>query len=354
MPVYKDETTGKWFVRVYYKTIDANGKKVSKQRTKRSFASKREARLWESEFLAAAEVSMDMKLSKFVEIYFEDKKHELKERSIGKKRYMIERYILPYLGERPMNEITPADIIWWQNIMRDNSFSETYLRMIQNQVTALFTHCSLVYGLKNNPCKKVKMMGKSDASELNFWTREEYDQFLSTVDKDDKYYLIFELLFWTGMREGELLALTKNDMDFSNNQIRINKTYYREKGRDIITTPKTENSVRTVDVPQFLMDEVKNYIDRLYDYPKDARLFPMGAKALQNKHLRQVEKAGVKRIRIHDFRHSHVAYLIHEGVEPLLIKNRVGHKDIKVTLNTYGHLYPNEQKKLAEMLNTKR
>ena len=143
-------------------------------------------------------------------------------------------------------------------------------------------------------------------------------------------------------------------MDFFFFLIRINKTYYREKGRDIITTPKTENSVRTVDVPQFLMDEVKNYIDRLYDYPKDARLFPMGAKALQNKHLRQVEKAGVKRIRIHDFRHSHVAYLIHEGVEPLLIKNRVGHKDIKVTLNTYGHLYPNEQKKLAEMLNTKR
>ena len=194
---------------------------------------------------------------------------------------MIDQYILPHLGERPMNEITPADIIAWQNKIKERNFSETYLRMIQNQMTALFTHAANIYGLVNNPCKRVKKMGKSDADELSFWTKSEYDKFISTFSEDSIYAVIFEVLFWTGMREGEALALTYQDIDFVNNQIRINKTYYRDNGQDIITTPKTDNSVRVVDVPQFLIDEIKAYADRLYQYPETARLFPVGARAVQ-------------------------------------------------------------------------
>ena len=104
-------------------------------------------------------------------------------------------------------------------------------------------------------------------------------------------------------------------------------------------------------IPEFLKEEIEVYIGRLYKYPDDARLFPMVAEALQHKIKRHIEKAGVKMIRVHDLRHSHVAYLIHQGVPPLVIKERLGHKDIGITLNAYGHLYPNEQKKLAEMLN---
>lgn len=297
---------------------------------------------------------MNVLLKNFVEIYFVDKRTELKERTISKKRYMIDQYILPYLGERPMNEITPADIIWWQNTMREKGFAYTYLHMIQNQMTSLFTHASNIYNLANNPCKKVKKMGKPDADGLSFWTKEEYDRFIGTFEKGSMYYALYEILFWSGAREGEVLALTKADLDFYNNQIRISKTYHRANGQDVITTPKTDNSVRTVDVPQFLIDEIKEYVDRLYEYPVMERLFPVSARAVQKTMGQHIKQAGVKHIRVHDLRHSHVAYLIHEGVEPLLIKNRVGHKDIRITLNTYGHLYPNEQKKLAEMLNTKK
>lgn len=354
MPVYKDEEKGTWYVRTYHKTVDNDGKKISKQKMKRGFATKREAKQWEAQFMATEEVAMNVLLKNFVEIYFTDKKMELKERTTTKKRYMMEKYILPYLGERPMNEITPADIIWWQNAMREKGFADTYLRMIQNQMTSLFTHATNIYGLTDNPCKKVKKMGKSDADELSFWTRAEYDQFIDTFAKDDRYYALFETLFWTGMREGEILALTAKDIDFYNNQIRINKTYHRAKGQDIITTPKTENSVRTIDAPQFLIDELKSYMNSLYKYPETERLFPISARAVQKMMKQHMELARVKQIRVHDLRHSHVAYLIHEGVEPLLIKNRLGHKDIRITLNTYGHLYPNEQKKLAEMLNSKK
>lgn len=97
--------------------------------------------------------------------------------------------------------------------------------------------------------------------------------------------------------------------------------------------------------------EIHDYLNRLYKHPEDERIFQLGAEAVQHMMKAHIEMAGVKKIRVHDLRHSHVAYLINQGVKPLVIKERVGHRDIKMTLNTYGHLYPNEQKDVAEMLN---
>lgn len=197
-------------------------------------------------------------------------------------------------------------------------------------------------------------MGKADANRLDFWTKEEYEQFISGIEKGSRYYLIFEILFWTGCREGELLALTKSDIDFKNNRISSTKTYYRTEGRDIITEPKTEQSIRVIEIPRFLAEEIKVYIDHHYDLPDDARMFPLVAEAIQHKLKRECAKSEVKQIRVHDLRHSHVAYLINQGVQPLIIKERLGHRDIKITLNTYGHLYPSQQKQVAEMLNERR
>ena len=100
--------------------------------------------------------------------------------------------------------------------------------MIQNQITALFTYASNIYNLANNPCKKVKKMGKSDADKIDFWTKEEYDKFIETFEVGSKYYILFEVLFWTGCREGELLALNKSD-----------------------------------DIPEFLKQEIQEYVSKL-------------------------------------------------------------------------------------------
>jgi integrase len=226
--------------------------------------------------------------------------------------------------------------------------------MVQNQITALFNHAQRIYNLQNNPCKKVRKMGKSDADKMNFWTLDEYEQFLSVIDPDSDLYLMAELLFWTGMREGELLALTPADVDLKHREIHINKTYYRSEGRDIITTPKTDTSNRTIIISDFLAREIERYFDFFFSYPSDERLFPIVTRTLQKRMRQAMEKAGVKKIRIHDLRHSHVAYLINQGVQPLIIKERLGHKDIKITLNTYGHLYPSQQKEVAEMMNLQR
>lgn len=165
------------------------------------------------------------------------------------------------------------------------------------------------------------------------------------------YKLIYNILFWTGCRIGELLALCYEDVDYRNSTISISKTYFRRDKTDYITSPKTESSIRKVTVPKFLMEEMKAYTDRLYGIRPDERIFQITDRGVQMKMKRKVEKIGLTPIRVHDLRHSHVAFLIEKGVQPLVIAQRVGHDSINTTMNIYGHLYPNKQKQIADMLN---
>ena len=146
---------------------------------------------------------MDMKLSDFIEIYFSDKQNDLKDRTIKNKRYMMQQHIVPYFGNQMMSEIKASQIIQWQNEIQKKGYSDSYLRMIQNQLTSLFTHAAKIYDLPVNPCKKVKRMGNSDSRSLNFWTLDEYKQFIQTMEPGTRYYLMFEMLFWTGCRIGD-------------------------------------------------------------------------------------------------------------------------------------------------------
>ena len=151
-----------------------------------------------------------------------------------------------------------------------------------------------------------------------------------------------------------MLALAPEDIDLERLQIHISKSYYRIERKTHITSPKTPTSIRTIDIPQFLADELKEYMGRIYDLQPGDRLFPIVQESVQHKLKKVIEQYGLKKIRVHDFRHSHVAYLIHQGVQPLVIKERLGHNDIRMTMNTYGHLYPSQQREIAEMLNRQR
>ena len=199
MSAYKDTKQGTWYVSFRY--VDWTGKKT--QKLKRGFKTKKEALNYEKEFIRKTAADMKMEMNSFIQVYFEDKKNELKENSIRNKQHMMNKHIVPYFGTRKMNEITPADVIQWQNTIQEKGYSKTYERMIQNQLNALFNHAQKIYNLKENPCKKVKRMGKSDADKLEFWTKEEYECFITVIDPESEDYLIFEILFWTGIREGD-------------------------------------------------------------------------------------------------------------------------------------------------------
>lgn len=283
---YKEKDTKKWSAQWFETT--AKGEK--KKRRKRGFETKREALEYERQKKLSSSRSMDMKLSEFIEVYFEDKQNELKDRTMKNKRYMMEQHIIPYFGEQMLNEITASQIIQWQNEMQTKGFSESYLRMIQNQLTCIFTHASRIYDLHTNPCKKVKRMGNSDSRSLTFWTLDEYQQFIQTIEPQTRYYLIFEILFWTGCRIGELLAITKADVDFEKNRLSITKTYYRTERQDVITEPKTKQSIRVVEIPEFLKKEIKDFVDGHYGMPDDERIFPIVQEAVQHKMKRNIRK----------------------------------------------------------------
>ena len=348
MPVYKDEKRNTWYCKCNYR--DWLGE--SKSKMKRGFATKKEALEWEREFLQRQRSSMDMKLSSFVDVYFDDKAPRLKERSIMTKRTLIETKILPYFGDKQMNDITAVDIIKWQNALLNQEYKPTYLRMIQNQLTALFNHAERFYDLKDNPCKKVDKMGRANAKELNFWTKDEFEVFIQCfTEEEEMYRIIFLMLFWLGCRVGELLALTESDIDLEGGTVSISKTYFRRNKTDYITAPKTESSNRKITIPQFLQDEIKQFLDRQYELMPEERIFPITDRAIQKKMKQKTEQAKLKPIRVHDLRHSHIALLIEKGMQPVVIAQRVGHDSVNTTMNIYGHLYPNKQKQVADLLN---
>ena len=214
---YREKDTKKWTAQWF----ETNVMGEKKKRRKRGFETRREALEFERSKKLSNERSMDMKLSDFIEIYFSDKQNDLKDRTIKNKRYMMQQHIVPYFGNQMMSEIKASQIIQWQNEIQKKGYSDSYLRMIQNQLTSLFTHAAKIYDLPVNPCKKVKRMGNSDSRSLNFWTLDEYKQFIQTMEPGTRYYLMFEMLFWTGCRIGELLAITKADINFEKNQLSI-------------------------------------------------------------------------------------------------------------------------------------
>lgn len=195
-------------------------------------------------------------------------------------------------------------------------------------------------------------MGRSNARELNFWTKDEYEVFIKGFGAEDEMYrIIFQMLFWLGCRIGEVLALTASDIDLENGTISVSKTYFRRNKTDYITSPKTESSNRKITIPKFLKGEIKEYLDRQYELAPEDRIFPITDRAVQKKMKQKTGEAKLKPIRVHDLRHSHIALLIEKGLQPLVIAQRVGHDSVNTTMNIYGHLYPNKQKEVADLLN---
>ena len=346
MKAEKDKKTGKWLIQYRYTDWKGNRKKS----TKRGFSTKREAEEWLRNFLMSQQADFNMSFEEFVKLYYEDMTPRLREHTMKTKKHIIELKIIPFFGKKSMNTITPADIRKWQNELLLKNYSQTYLRTINNQLTAIFNYATQYYDLKNNPCKKAGSIGKNKAEEMNFWTKEEFSIFIEGIMDKQRSYTAFMVLFWTGIRIGELLALTPSDIDFKEKTIHISKSYQRIDGRDVITPPKTQKGNRIITVPDFLLADLKDYMNNIYCLEDNDRLFPVTKYYMEHEMKRGVKNSGVKYIRIHDIRHSHCAMLMEMGITPLEAAERLGHERVETTLNTYAHLYPNKQRKLSNKL----
>lgn len=355
MPAYKDSKQGTWYASFYFE----NWQGVKQKKLKRGFATKKDALAWEREFLLQQAADLTMTLEAFVEIYITDKKKRLRENTWSTKEHIIRTKILPYFKEKRLSEIKPRDVIAWQNEMlnyRDKNgkaYSPTYLKTLHGQLSAILNHAVRFYGLKSNVAATAGCMGSEKHKEMLFWTKEEYLKFAEAMmDKPQSYYA-FEVLYWCGIREGELLALTPADFDLDKGLLSITKSYQRLKGRDVITDPKTPKSIRVIQMPQFLTDEIMDYLKSLYKVQPDQRIFEVTKSYLHHEMDRGAKEAGVKRIRIHDLRHSHVSLLIEMGFSALAIADRVGHESVDITYK-YAHLFPSKQQEMAQKLDMER
>lgn len=352
MAAYKDEERGTWYVSFHY--YDWTGK--NKRKLKRGFKTRKGALEWEQHFRMREESNLDMTFEDFWKSYEMDMKPKLKENTWNTKEAVVKSKILPYFKDKKMKDIRAKDIITWQNMISamrgadGKPFKPTYLKTIQSELSALFNHAVRFYELKENPVIKAGPLGKGKADEMNFWTKEEYLKFIEVVKDKPVSYYAFQILYWCGLRLGELLALCASDIDTKNKVLHITKSYQRIAGKDVITDPKTPKSKRDVSIPDFLCVELEQYLGMLYGYMPTDRIFQISKSYLHHEMDRGAKAAGVKRIRIHDIRHSSVSLLINMGFTAVAIGNRVGHESADITYR-YAHMFPSEQKEMATMLN---
>lgn len=337
---------GGWISRFYYTTY--NGER--KQAFKRGFNTKKEALEYERDFLAKAEFQVSMSFKNMCELYLEDMSHRVKPTTYNLRKVVITQRIIPVLEKVQVCEITPAHIRKFQNsLMLDKKYSQTYLKLINSTLSGIFNFAVKFYKLESNPVTKAGSIGKTK-TDMDIWTIEEFKKVSEASEKRIDIYTILNILFFTGIRVGELLALTYGDIDFKKQTIKINKTLVRINGKNEVTSPKTESSIREILINEKLLNIIEKYSEKLYGLNDETTLFELHQTNVRKQIKSFAEKAGVKIIRVHDLRHSHASLLIHLGVNPLAISKRLGHENIDTTLNTYSHLYPDASKKIVEML----
>ena len=193
-------------------------------------------------------------------------------------------------------------------------------------------------------------MGKKNADEMLFWTNEEFKVFIEAMEERPVGYAIFTVMYYTGLRVGELLALTPADIDFDRHIISVNKNYQRLNGKNYIYPPKTEAGYREVVMPKVLESCLKGYLAKLYDVQPTDRIFPYDRGWVGRQMKYGCDHSGTQKIRVHDVRHTHASLLIDMSCTQLLVAERLGHERVQTTMETYSHLYPNKQTEVAAQL----
>ncbi|MBO5637675.1 MAG: site-specific integrase [Acidaminococcaceae bacterium] len=348
---YTDKAGRKRFYCSFYYT-DYSG--TRKRKKIEGFTRSKDAKKAQDDFLLRLAGSCNIPFDSFCKIYLDDCKKRLKESGTRSKEIILTTHAVPFFGDTPLNKITPSAVRTWQNnlISHQPPFKPTYLRACSVHLSALFNFATKFYNLPQNPAKITGVIGTTRSGHCDFYTIKEYRLFMKNLKDSKPLQLAFEILFFTGCRCGELLALTVSDFDEKNETIRIDETLTKVNGKIYVTSPKTEKSKRIITLPSKLAKHLQQFIASMYEPQPKERLFPTLTRQVLNYHSRIVaQKAGLKHIRLHDFRHSHASMLIEMGFSPLVIAERLGHEDVTTTLSVYAHLYKGKQNQVSKQLN---
>lgn len=344
MPAYKDVERNNWFYEFKIK---------EKKYKKRGFPTKKEALIAESQAksnLKVGKAATSFTFGDITESFLLKYKNKVKESTYYNNHKFIKKYFEPLYSEPIKNinmKFVQKNYLSFCNLNTSADYKNKIIRTFKN----ILDYGAKYYNLSSCLSEEIEKVKESKVkNEIQFWTKEEFDQFIEVVDSYD-YKLFFTTLFYTGLRIGEIRALQKKD--FKNNQLNINKIVNSKikKGSDYITPPKTNSSNRLILLPNFLSKEIEVY---LKSHKQNDFIF--GQKTtfkettIRRLHLMYCELSNVKKIRIHDFRHSHASYLFSLGADIIIVSKRLGHSNISETLNTYTHMLPNSQEKIIELM----
>lgn len=281
-------------------------------------------------------------------IYFLSIKNQIKDATIYEKEKIFDLLILPKFGDYQLKNLTKQELVFWQdnlwsskNPKTNDYYAYNYLSKVRSYFSAFLTWCADRYDGFTNCLLEIKRpKRRTPKIEMKFWTKEEFQRFLSVVD-NPTYYTFFSVLFYTGRRKGEVLALSPSDI--FDDSIKFNKSLTRKTIDDStykITSTKTEKVSSTP-----ICAPLKTIINN-YNKPKGKFFFggniPLMDNTLRRAFNKYAELAGVKQIRIHDLRHSFVSMLIHLGANLTVVADLIGDTLQQVT-KTYAHLYEEDK-----------
>lgn len=342
-----------WSVRF---RIVENGLTINKRLS--GFRTKKEANEAYAKYINEKPKNTTSKSRKFSEIYCEYlqyKEPRLKASSYYDLRTKCNLHILPFFKNFDFDKIAPKDIMKWQNSLSGMSYK--YKTCLRSYLSNILNYLDRYYDIPNKINKVEPFRNLEAPKEMLFWTSEEFTTFIKYVDKI-QYKAYFSFLYLTGCRKGEALALTWDDINFLDNKVVFNKNITRKvQGKSwAITTTKNTYSNRTISLPDNLIKLLEEYKKWQAENFKEILFVFCGSSPFADTNIERVfsnycKLANVKRIRIHDFRHSHASYLISEGFSIVAVGTRLGHKNKTVTLNTYSHFMPTEDTRLLNKLN---
>lgn len=372
MAIYQEKNKNKWtkdgrswYFRCYYTDIYGN----RKQKVSKLYLTKKIAQEAERDFLT--KISYENKINEeimFIDVYnewLEFRKKQLKTQSLYSLKKRSKLHIVKFLENYKLHSIKIDTIHKWYNELNKNKFSIEYKNKIIGEFRCLLEYARDNYNFDNKIIAKIQPYRVESPiknlrdSETNFWTYDEFQQFIKVVN-DEFYYTVFNFLYFTGLRYGEMCALNWNDFDEKNKTIEITKTLTDKVDDEkyIITSPKTNNSIRIIDLDDDLykiLVKHKNKEKKLYNFDNSMFIFGnvryLPATTFRRKLNYYINLANVKKITTHGFRHSHISLLIYLGCDVREVALRAG-DTVQMIEKVYIHLFPKKKKDTIIKLNS--